>query len=251
MNIAIIGYGKMGKEIEAIANEKGIKVTSIIDPVNENATHKEIDEESIKDADVCIDFTNPGSAVNNIKKIASLGKNMVIGTTGWYDRMDEVKSIIEKSKVGVIWSGNFSIGVNIFFKMIENTSKMMDKFESYDPFIHEFHHKEKADSPSGTAVMIGNIMLDNLSRKNKVVTEELKRKIEPDEIHLSSTRGGYIPGTHIVGFDSLADTIELKHTARGRQGFAIGSVLAAGWVNGKKGFFSIDDFMKNIIEKGE
>ena len=161
--------------------------------------------------------------------------------------MDDVKKIVERAGTGLIWSGNFSIGVNVYFKIIENAAKIINNISDYDVFVHEFHHKNKADSPSGTAVMIGNILTDNIDRKKRVVTEELKRKIEPDELHISSTRGGSVPGTHIVGFDSAADTIELKHTARSRQGFAVGAVMAAEWINGKKGFYDINDLMKEII----
>ena len=124
----------------------------------------------------------------------------------------------------------------------------MNKFDDYDIFVHEFHHNKKADSPSGTAVMIGKILTDNIERKKKIVTEELKRKIESDELHISSTRSGAIPGTHIVGFDSPADTIELKHTARSRQGLALGAVMAAQWIQNKKGFYGIDDMMKSIVQ---
>ena len=247
MNIAIIGYGKMGHEIEKMAEEKGLTIKSIIDPEAGGAAYREINEESLKGVDVVVDFTHPDTAVENIKKVSALGKNMVVGTTGWYDKMDEVKKTVEEAGTGLIWSGNFSIGVNIFFRIAENAAKIMDKFDDYDAFVHEFHHNQKADSPSGTAVMIGKILTDNIERKNKVVTEELKRKIEPNELHVSSTRSGTIPGTHIIGFDSKADTIELKHTARGREGFASGAIIAAEWVNGRKGFFDIDDLMKNII----
>jgi 4-hydroxy-tetrahydrodipicolinate reductase len=246
MKIAIVGYGKMGHEIENIAKSKDISIT-IIDPTEENADFKEINEESLKDVDVCVEFTNADVVVENVEKISKLGKNIVIGTTGWYDMMDDIKKIVAESGIGVIWSGNFSIGVNAYFKIIEGAAKVVNNIEDYDAFAHEFHHNQKADSPSGTAVMIGKILTDNLDRKNKVVTEELKRKIEPDELHVSSTRGGSIPGTHVVGFDSAADTIELKHTARGRQGFASGAVMAAEWVNDKKGFYDINDLMKEIV----
>ena len=246
MNIAIIGYGKMGHEIEKAAEDKGIS-TITIDHNAENANYREINEESMKDVDVCVDFTHPGSVVGNIQKAAKLGKNIVVGTTGWYDNMDKVRDIVKKAGIGLIWSGNFSIGVNAYFKIIENAAKIMNKFNDYDVFVHEFHHNQKADSPSGTAVMLGKIITANMERKNKVVTGELKRKIEPNELHISSTRAGSIPGTHIVGFDSAADTIELKHTARGRQGFAIGAIMAAEWINGKKGFYDINDLMKEIV----
>ena len=246
MKIAIIGYGKMGHEIENVAKDRGMTVRTI-DSSAEDADYKEINEESMKDVDVCVDFTHPDSVIGNIEKVSEFGKNIVVGTTGWYDKTDDVKKIIEEAGTGLIWSGNFSIGVNIYFKMIENAAQIINKFDDYDVFVHEFHHKNKADSPSGTAVMIGNILTDNIDRKRKVVTEELKRKIEPDELHISSTRGGSVPGTHIVGFDSAADTIELKHTARGREGFALGAVMAAEWINGKKGFYDINDLMKEII----
>ena len=246
MNIAIIGYGRMGHEIEKIAKAKDLAVTTI-DPSEDNANFKEINEESMKDVGVCIDFTHPDSVVENIEKISKFGKNIVVGTTGWYDKLEDVKKIIEQTGTGLIWSGNFSIGVNIYFKIIENAAKIMDKFDDYDAFVHEFHHNEKADSPSGTAVMIGEILTGNIERKKRVVTEELKRKIAADELHISSTRGGSIPGTHIVGFDSAADTIELKHTARNRRGFALGAIMATQWIQGKKGFYDINDMMKEIV----
>lgn len=247
MNIAIIGYGKMGKEIEAAAKLRNINVASIIDPESKDAMFKEITAESLEGADVAIDFTHPSAAVENIKKACMLKKNIVVGTTGWYERMDEVEAAVRKSGNGLIWSGNFSVGVNIFFRIAANAAKIIDKFDSYDVMVHEFHHKEKADSPSGTAAMIGKILTDNIARKNRIVTEELKRKIRPDEIHVSSTRGGHMPGTHIIDFDSFADTIELRHTVRSRQGLAIGALMAAEWLEGRKGFFTIDDFMKTVI----
>ena len=251
MNISIVGYGKMGMEIEKVARARGIYISSIIDPNNPNAQHREINKESVRDADVCIDFTHPDSVLNNIKKLSELKKNIVVGTTGWYSKMDEAKKIISKAGNGMIWSGNFSLGVNIFFKIVENAAKVMDKFDDYDVFVHEFHHNQKADSPSGTAIMIGNLITSNIKRKNKIVTQELKRRIEPNELHISSTRGGSIPGTHIVGFDSMADTIELTHTARGRQGFAVGAVMAAEWINKKKGFYDINAMMDDILAKNQ
>lgn len=247
MNIAIIGYGKMGHEIETIAKAKGMTITTI-DPNDNEANFKEINEESMKDIDVCIEFTNPDSVISNIKKITQFGKNIVIGTTGWYDKMDEVKKIVEDAGTGVIWSGNFSLGVNIFFKIIEDAAKIINNVDDYDIFVHEFHHNQKADSPSGTATMIGEILTNNIERKNTIVTEELNRQIKKDELHISSTRSGNIPGTHIVGFDSPADTIELKHTARNRSGFALGALMAANWIKDKKGFYDINDLMKELIE---
>jgi 4-hydroxy-tetrahydrodipicolinate reductase len=247
MKIAIIGYGAMGHLIEDVAKERGIEVVSIIDPQAEGATHKEVSEESVKEADVCIDFTIPQVAVENIKKISASGKNIVMATTGWYDQMDDVKKIVEESDNGFIWSGNFSIGVNMFFRMVKAAAKVANKVEEYDIASYELHHNRKADSPSGTANMIGNILVDNIDRKSKLVFDKLDRKIEADELHISSVRGGDIPGTHTILFDSTADTIELKHTARTRKGFALGAVMAAEFINEKKGWFEIDDLMDNVI----
>jgi len=246
-NITLIGYGKMGHIIERIAVERGHKIISIIDP-NCDRAEKEITSANLKNADVCIDFTHPSVIMDNIKKISGLGKNIVIGTTGWYDKMAEVESIINKNKVGAIWSGNFSIGVNAFFRIVESAASIFNNIRDYDAMIHEVHHTQKADSPSGTAEMIGKIILKNMKRKNKIVTDRLARKIEPNELHISSTRVGTVPGIHEVYFDSAADTIEIKHTARTREGFALGAVLAAEFIVGKKGLYSIDDLMNTIMQ---
>jgi len=230
MNIAIIGYGKMGHEVEKIAKLKGINVVSIIDPNEKNAAFREINEQSMKNVDVCIDFTAPNSVVENIKKISSFGKNMAVGTTGWHDRLDEVRNIVGKSNMGFIYASNFSIGVNIFFRIVENAARLMNKVDAYDVYGYELHHNKKLDSPSGTAKSIEKILINNITRKK--------------EVPFASVRSGSIPGTHVVGFDSSADTIELKHTARNREGFALGAIMAAEWINGKKGFYDINDIIK-------
>ncbi len=248
MNIALSGYGKMGHLIEQLAIVQGHTVTATIDPVSPAAQYKEITEKSLADADVVIEFSVPSAAVRNIRKMAALGKNIVVGTTGWYEEMETVENITVNSGIGLIWSGNFSTGVNLFFRIARYASALFNLFTEYDPFIHEYHHNGKADSPSGTASMLGTIVLDEIERKKRRVTESLKRKIEEDELHISSTRGGSIPGTHVLAFDSPVDTIELRHTARSREGFASGAITAAQWIQNKKGFFSIDDMMQDIIE---
>jgi 4-hydroxy-tetrahydrodipicolinate reductase len=247
VNIALIGYGKMGQMVHRFAAAKGHTIIAIVDPIAGKDYHKEITAEVLSGAEVCIDFTSPQTALANIKQMAALGKNMVIGTTGWYNQMDEVKRIVEEHRVGLIWSGNFSIGVNVLFRIVGCAARFFNNLPDYDVLGHEFHHKDKADSPSGTAVMLGKILLDNLDRKQRLVTDKLERKIEPDEIQFSSTRGGSVPGTHLVMFDSAVDTIEIKHTARGREGFAAGAVLAAEFIQGKTGFYTIDDLMDEVI----
>ena len=233
MNIAIIGYGKMGHEIEKAAIAKGMTVASIIDPQNKGAGFREINEESMRNADVCIDFTAPNAVIENIRKISKFKKNIVVGTTGWHDKIDEIRKVVKHNNIGFIYASNFSIGVNIFFRIVENAARMMNKANDYDVFGYELHHSKKLDSPSGTAKTIEKILVDNIRRLKQV--------------NFASVRAGSIPGTHVVGFDSSADTIELTHIARNREGFALGAVMAAEWIQNRKGFYSIDDMMKTIL----
>lgn len=247
MNIAIVGYGKMGKVIESVAKSKGINVIATIDPFDKDAKYKELNQESLKDVDICIDFTNASAFNENIKKYCELQKNVVVGTTGWYDNKDKIRNLIESSGIGCIWSGNYSIGVNIYLKVANAISKIIDKIDDYDVMGVEYHHNKKADSPSGTMKMIGDVLLKNIERKKKIIYDIVDRKINADEIHLASVRGGSIPGTHELIFDSEADTITLTHSARSRIGFAKGAVTAAQFLLNKKGFFNIDDLMTNLL----
>ena len=234
MNIAIIGYGKMGHIIEKIALGRGIDVNAKIDPIAKDVTHKEINKKSLDEVDVCIEFTAPDAAVDNIRKIAALKKNIVVGTTGWYGKLDEVKEIVKKNNIGLIYSPNFSIGVNVFFRLINNISRMMNNLDEYNVSVTEIHHVHKKDAPSGTAKKIGEIIKENINRV--------------EDIDIKSIREGEIPGTHIVNFESNADIIKLEHEAKGREGFALGAIMAAEWIKGKKGFFTIEDMMKEIIK---
>ena len=245
MKIALIGYGRMGKEIAAVAREKNMEVVSI-DPSGDS-DFKELSPEALEGVDVAIDFTHPSVAVENIRKVAAQGVNLVVGTTGWYDRMHEVEQIVQQRGIGLIWSGNFSVGVNLFFRVVENAAVLIDALPEYDIAVHEIHHNKKADSPSGTARMVGDIILKSMSRKTTVTIETLDRPIRPEELHVTSERVGTVPGVHIVTIDSAADTIELKHTARTRTGFALGAVMAAEFIEGKKGLYSIDDLMNTIV----
>ena len=248
LGVSLIGFGGMGKILLELSKSKGIGVVSIVDPDAKEATHKEINKESVGKADVCIDFTTPEAVLENIGNYCSLKKNAVIGTTGWYNSLEKVRKQVEEAGIGLIYASNFSVGVNAFFRIVENASKTMNSLPEYDALALELHHKRKKDSPSGTAKSLEKILLQNLERKNKAVEEKLGRKIEEGELHFASVRGGEIPGTHSIMFDSAADTIELKHTARNRTGFALGALRAAEFVNGKKGFFTIDDLMKEIIK---
>jgi len=247
MRISLVGFGGMGHILQELALGQGMEIASIVDPNVKGASHKEINEESAGNADVCIDFTAPETVLGNIEKYCSLGKNAVIGTTGWYDSADKVKKMVEEAGIGLVYASNFSIGVNAFFRIVAEAAKVMGKLPEYDAMGLELHHNRKKDSPSGTAKSLEKILLDNLKAKEKVVEEKLGRQIEKNELHFASVRGGNIPGTHSIIFDSEADTIELTHRARNRKGFALGALKAAEWVEGKKGFFTIDDFVKELF----
>lgn len=247
INIALIGYGKMGKIVETIAKKRGHTISAIVDPSEKNATHKAVSAEALKNADACIEFSLPTVALENIKAIAQLKKNHVVATTGWNEKLVDAKSAVQKAGTGFIYASNFSVGVSAFYRVVEAAAKAFNNLSDYDVFGYELHHNRKADSPSGTAKSIGEILLKNMQRKKKLVFEKLDRKIDASEIHIASVRGGDVPGTHSVQFDSSADTIELRHTARNREGFALGAVMAAEWLKGKKGFFTIEDMMKEVI----
>lgn len=252
LNIAVSGYGKMGQLIREAALAKGHAVPVVIDPVSDapEVTASELIPEALSGADVVIDFSVPSAAVDNIKVYAEAGISVVMGTTGWYEHMDEVASLVESAGIGMIWSGNFSLGVNALFALIRYAGSVMNSLPDYDCMVHEYHHKRKADSPSGTAEMIGKILLEQLDGKQKLAVDALHRPIENGELHVSSTRGGSIPGTHTVTFDSEVDTIEITHRARGRGGFASGAVEAAEWIASRSGLHSIDAMMKNMIGIG-
>ena len=237
MKLAIVGYGAMGKEIENIAIEKNIVISNIFDidrPIKENEEY---------DFDVAIEFSSPNVVLDNIKLLAQKKKNIVIGTTGWLDKISIVKKYAIENDIGIVWSSNFSIGMQIFFKIVNEASKLINKFEQYDSFISEKHHRNKIDSPSGTAISLANIMLSNLQSKDKILTENINRKINSNELQITSIRGGNIFGEHSIYFDSEVDTIELKHNAKTRKGFANGAILGANFIYNKKGVYNFEDIL--------
>lgn len=248
MKIAIIGYGKMGHAIAEAARLQGIGISSIIDPMSEGATHKSLSEESLSGADVAVDFSTPASAPGNIELASSAGKSMVVGTTGWYEHIEDARKAVQEHGTGLVYSPNFSIGVNLFFRIVKDASALIDKFPNYDPFVYEMHHRQKTDAPGGTAKMLADIVVKNVSRKKRLAFDRIDgRKIDPEELHVASIRAGYLPGTHVVGFDGEADTIELRHTARSRSGFAEGALTAAKWINGRKGFYTLEDVISDMV----
>jgi 4-hydroxy-tetrahydrodipicolinate reductase len=227
MKIGLIGFGKMGKMVESVALQNGHQINSIIDPNLSNV----ICENSISDCEVLIDFSHPLAVVDNVKKSAECGKNIVVGTTGWQDHLEEIKKTVDKYQIGFFHSPNFSIGVCLFMKLIEKASSYLKDYEVAGA---EIHHKEKLDAPSGTALALTEIIKQNRSHLS-------------DDFSFSSTRVGSVPGTHSVIFDSPEDTITLTHQARNREGFAQGAVKAAVWLQGKKGIHTMDDLIGDLL----
>ena len=240
MNLALIGHGHMGREVEQVALEKGLKVSKVVEADN-NTGGIGLTSEALTGVDVCIDFSTAAAVVANIEAAASCGKNIVVGTTGWYNRLDDVKKLVREKKIGFLYAPNFSLGVNIFQQIVMDAAHLFERYSEYDVAIHEIHHRGKTDSPSGTALSLGTTILQSLRRKSELLTEAPKSAIKPSQLHISSSRVGTVMGKHVVMFDSEFDTVELTHSAKSRRGFALGAIVAAEWLKGKKGFFTMRD----------
>jgi len=225
--LAIVGYGKMGRLVEQVAPEYGFQVALKLDEFN-NAAFEGVTPENFRGIDVAVDFSIPGAVVENVERIAPLGVNIVLGTTGWLSQSDRVKAAVEKHRVGLVWSPNYSIGVNVFFRVVAEAARLLAGEPSYGAWAWEIHHATKKDAPSGTLLKL---------------VEEMKEAGYARPIDVSSNRAGAHPGTHEIGFDSAADTITLRHTARSREGFARGALKAAQWVVGQKGFHEFSEIL--------
>lgn len=244
MKIALIGYGNMGQEIERVVQESGKHTIVSISYRGRNAG---LDRKGIKGADVAIDFTSPEIVMKNIEAILTIGIPLVVGTTGWYSEFPKVKRLVSKHKGSFIYGQNFSIGANIFFKIIGLASALLSKYEGYDVFGVETHHVRKKDSPSGTARKLADVILQNFPRKTVLQTEKLDRQILSEELHFASVRGGRNFGRHEIVFDSDADEIRLTHQAWGRRGFAEGAVMAAEFIKNKKGFYDVSSLFEESV----
>ncbi len=243
LRIALIGYGKMGRMIESMAAQQGAEVVAVIDP-GQSGCGGEISESSIRDAEVCIEFSHPSAVIGNIGRICELGKNLVVGTTGWAERLEEVKRMVNAAGIGMIYGSNLSIGMNLFYEIVEVAARDFSAYREYDVFGYELHHRQKADSPSGTARELSGILLEAGLGKSSAQYDKLDRRIDPGELHFASVRAGFVPGTHVVCFDSEADTVELTHRVRNRSGFALGALKAAHWIAGKQGLHTFRDFIR-------
>ena len=239
MNIALVGYGKMGHMIARAAEIRGHGVVCSVDPFAQDASCVTSDigtmVEAIRNsgAEGIIEFSHPSSVLANIHALLPTGIPIVVGTTGWLDKLDEIREKVSLNNTSLMYSANYSVGVNLFYRIVTEAAKLMADFEEYDVAVFEAHHNQKADSPSGTGLDIAKRILAEVPRKTRLVTDQFNRRPESDELHLASLRVGSVPGTHSVIFDSVADTIELTHTARNREGFAMGAVRAIEWMGAR------------------
>jgi 4-hydroxy-tetrahydrodipicolinate reductase len=229
MKIALLGYGKMGKLIEAIALREGWEVGPKLD-IDNNTCGCGITAAVMQGVDVAIDFSQPDAVLPNVEAAARAGVNLVVGTTGWADERSRVERLVLESGIGLVHAANFSLGMNLFFEIVAHAAQIVSKIPQYDPYLAEEHHRAKQDAPSGTAINLLELMKPYYANPG-----------------VASIRAGFIPGNHVVGFDSEADTIILEHRARSRQGFAEGAILAARWVAGKKGFYDFRDVFREIL----
>ena len=237
MKIALIGYGKMGKEIEKVALERGHEIVSKIDFNSSDS----FDDDSFKAADVAIEFTMPESAYNNYLKCFENNIPVVSGTTGWLDKLDVIKQKCEKEGQTFFYASNFSVGVNIFFEINRQLARIMNKMEEYDVSMEEVHHTQKLDAPSGTAITLAEDIINEIDRKTKWVNEPAKNR---EELSIISKREGAVPGIHTIKYDSEVDEIVIHHSAKSRKGFALGAVLAAEFTQNNKGFLGMKDLLK-------
>jgi 4-hydroxy-tetrahydrodipicolinate reductase len=230
MKIALLGYGKMGKTIEKIAIERGHEVVLKI--------NKDIKEQDLSIADVAIDFSVPAAAYENITSCFKNNVPVISGTTGWLDKYEQAKEICEKENGSFLYASNFSIGVNLFFELNSHLAKLIAPFREYEVDIEEIHHTQKLDAPSGTAISLAEQIIQNSDKTGWKLD-----KAEENEIPIIAKRIEDVPGTHVIAYRSPIDTIEIKHTAHSRQGFALGAVIAAEWIKDKKGIFTMKDVL--------
>lgn len=238
MKTAIIGYGKMGREIERILLERGHEVALVIDADNT----ADLNAENLKDIDVALEFTTPSTACENIRRCLECGTAVVCGTTGWTEHLGEMKRLCGEHGGAMFYASNYSLGVNLMFRLNRRLAEMMNPLPQYDVRIGEVHHTQKKDAPSGTAISLADDIIDRLDRKVGWVNEPSCG--DASKIAIASVREGMIPGIHTVEYESEDDILELKHTIKNRRTLALGAVVAAEYLCGKRGFHTMDDLLK-------
>ncbi len=247
MNLALVGTGRMGTAVGELAEERGHAVVARFDaehPLPERP-------EAVEPADVVVDFSLPDVAPIHIRRYCRWRVPAVVGTTGWYDRLDDVRDWVGENEASILYAPNFSIGVALLVKALRAVTPLVDRLAEYDVFIHEVHHVNKVDSPSGTALMLADILVDGLQRKSHVEVETQHDRISAGVLHVSSTRAGGVIGKHTVALDSPFDELFFSHHAKNRQGFAFGAVKAAEWLPGRTGLFTLEDLLADWVDPDE
>ena len=234
MRVAVVGFGKMGHEVEAVLRERGHESVSI-----------DLGDAYPEGCVVGIDFTQADAVVENVRQAMRSDSRYVIGTTGWSDRIDEVRQIVAQAKGGLVHSANFSLGVNLYYRIVRQAAALMARFEAYDPYILERHHRQKKDAPSGTAKVLAQIV-ESAGGPRRRAVHDFDGAIPADAFHVAAVRAGGIVGDHVVGWDSGTDEIAIEHRARSRRGFALGSVLAAEWIATRTGDFTFDAVLDDL-----
>ena len=242
LKIALVGTGRMGQAVEAVVADSPHAIVARFDAAHPLADVRDPDAD-LNGADLAIDFSTPDVALDHLHQYCFWGLDAVVGTTGWYDDLAKVEGWVEEGQNGLLYAPNFSLGVAVLVRALRGALPLLDRLADYDPWVHEIHHTGKVDSPSGTALMLADELLDGLSRKTRIEPEEQHGRIDADALHVSSTRAGHVFGEHTVGFDSPVDQLQFRHVAKGREAFAAGAVRAAAWVHGRTGLFTLDDML--------
>lgn len=232
LRIALVGYGKMGRAVESAARAAGWAVAATLDS-RTNAGGTGITAERFAGVDVALDFSRGEAVLANLRRLAEVGVSVVIGTTGWQDDVEAARQVTAERQIGVVYGANFAIGVNLFYRLAERAAELFARFEAFDPFIFEEHHRFKRDAPSGTARELAALVERHYGRP----------------VPISSVRAGHIPGTHVLGFDAEAETVRVEHVSRSRAAFAQGALLAARWIAGRHGFYSFAEVLDDVLAR--
>lgn len=244
MHVALVGTGQMGEAVAQVAEDRGHVIETRF---HSGRPFEAADPTSVEGVDVAIDFSLPSLALTHIRRYCEWGQPVVVGTTGWYDHLDTVEDLVDEHGASLLYAPNFSMGIAVVRRAIEGVLPLLDQLEDYDPFVQELHHTQKVDSPSGTAQMLGDVLVEGLERKDQVETETQHQRIDPSAVHVTSTRAGGVYGEHTVGFDGPYDRVAVEHRAKNRRGFAAGAVRAAEWLLGREGLFTLDDVLEDWL----
>ena len=248
MTIALVGTGRMGQAVEAVAAERGHAVVARFDADAPLLDAR--DDGALGGADVVVDFSLPALAPDHIHRYAAWGADAVVGTTGWTEHLGRVRGWVEEGGAGLVWAPNFSLGLALVERALRGMLPLLDRLDDYDLAVHEAHHTGKVDSPSGTALRLADVLLGGVARKTHAETEAQHGAIDAAALHVTSARVGSVLGEHTVTLDSPVDTIEVVHRAKSRRAFAVGAVRAAEWVRGRRGLFTLDDMLDEEMGRG-